>query len=241
MKLGIFSDIHGNLSAAKAVLKDLEKQNCDKIICLGDLVGYGPYPNECIDLVKKEADVILAGNHDHAAIGYTNVMSFNVYARSSAEWTLKRLSDENREFLESLPLTHSENDVFFVHASPVKPKEWNYVLTEHKAERAFECFQEKICFIGHSHVPVVFFKNENDIAVELKETEFFANDHRYIINVGSVGQPRDRNSCACYATFDLENKFFKLFRIEYDIESTQKAMLDFDLPVFLVKRLQYGN
>ncbi len=155
MRTAIISDIHANLDALKVVLDDLRAQNADRVVCLGDVVGYGPEPNECVQLVKETCAFTVVGNHDYAALGRLDTLAFNDYARAAADWTSEALSPESREFLEQLPLTKELDGMLLVHASPHAPEEWTYVLSYHEAERQFAAFTERLCFIGHSHLPVV--------------------------------------------------------------------------------------
>jgi len=242
MRYAIISDIHGNLAALEKVLKRIELEKCDKIICLGDVVGYGPFPNECVALVKNSCDFCLMGNHDHAALGLTDTKYFNTFAKMAIMWTRKALFDESREFLSGLPFQKSENDILFVHATPCEPVEWDYVLSSIDAMQNFHCFKEPVCFVGHSHVPVIFSLEENNaVTLSRDRTKTLQERRRYIINVGSVGQPRDGNSRSAFVFFDTETHIHQLERLEYDIHATQRAMLGFDLPFFLVERLAHGQ
>ncbi|NIA29801.1 MAG: metallophosphoesterase [Actinobacteria bacterium] len=242
MRYAIISDIHGNLAALEKVLERIDREKCDKIVCLGDIVGYGPFPNECVALVKKNCDFCLIGNHDHAALDLTDTAYFNTFAKIAIMWTRKALSKKSKEFLAGLPLQKSENDTLFVHATPCEPIEWEYVLSSFDAMQNFYCFNEPVCFIGHSHVPVVFSLGENkEISISRKESTELVQNSRYIINVGSVGQPRDGESKSAFVLFDTDTQTHQLVRVEYDIHATQRAMLKFDLPLFLVERLAHGQ
>ncbi|MDP8208503.1 MAG: metallophosphoesterase family protein [Candidatus Electryonea clarkiae] len=224
MIFAIISDIHGNLQALEKVLNDIESRKPDRVICLGDLVGYGANPNEVIDRIRQCADVVLAGNHDHAAIGLTDITVFNQFAFNAAIWTRKILTPENHEYLTSVPFTHSEDDLYFTHASPHNPEDWHYIFTRYDAEYAMEHAPTGIVFIGHTHVP---------------------NDHQTrngrLINVGSVGQPRDGDPRAAYTLFDNQTGERRLIRLDYDIKSAGKAILKAGLPKFLAERLVKGR
>jgi len=242
MRYAIISDIHGNLAALEKVLERIDREKCDKVVCLGDIVGYGPFPNECVALVKKSCDFCLMGNHDHAALGLTDTAYFNTFAKTAIMWTRKTLSNESKEFLAGLPLQKSENDILFVHATPCEPVEWKYVLSSFDASQNFHCFNESVCFIGHSHVPVVFsLGKDKEILISREESTKLIQDNRYIINVGSVGQPRDGDPRSAFVFFDTDTLTLQLVRVEYDIHTTQRAMLAFDLPLFLVERLARGQ
>lgn len=225
MKIAIISDIHSNLEALEAVVREIENEKVDKIYCLGDIVGYGPSPNECIDLVKSVTDKVVIGNHDSAVINQTDMMLFNSYARESTEWTRRMIKDENYEYLLNLPLKISENDLLFVHSTPLIPEDWNYILTQHSAEKQFNYFTEVACFIGHSHRPELF----------------RSIDHRLIVNVGSTGQPRDGNPKACFAVWDTDVNEYELKRKEYDIKAVYKKIVKAGLNEFLGERLMVGR
>ena len=242
MRYAIISDIHGNLAALDAVLKRIRQENCDKVVCLGDIVGYGPYPNECIEVVRHQCHYTIMGNHDHAAIGHTSTSYFNIYAKMAIEWTSTELLPSSREFLENLEFQRSENDILFVHATPIDPEEWNYILSIYEANSNFKEFEEKVSFVGHSHVPMVFELNSGNRTKAKKDTQFkFEDGSRYIINVGSVGQPRDGNPMSSFGIYNSDTNEYQNVRQEYDIFKTQKAMMDRDLPYFLVERLSRGQ
>jgi diadenosine tetraphosphatase ApaH/serine/threonine PP2A family protein phosphatase len=245
LRTAFISDIHANLDALNVVLEDIKGQNIDRIVCLGDIVGYGPEPNECSSLVKEVAKVTVVGNHDYAALGKMDTLGFNEYARAAADWTAESLSEDAVQFLESLPLTALLDDgqTLLVHASPLNPERWTYVLSYQEAQRQFEAFKERLCFIGHSHLPVVIEENGDEInALEFPEAVPLRlhRDRRYIVNVGSVGQPRDRDPRTGYAWYDDEMDAAMLRRLEYDVDAVQKKILDAGLPPFLAQRLSDG-
>ncbi len=243
MKYAFISDIHGNLAALEQVFKLVEILECDKIICLGDIVGYGPFPNACIKAIRRRADQIVIGNHDSAAIIKTPMTYFNKYAKEAIYWTRRELSDENKTWLESLDFVHLEYRFRAVHATPHSPEKWDYILTLPDAFFNFVRFPEKICFIGHSHVPVVFKYHDEteDVTMEPGPAVGLLDDSRYIINVGSVGQPRDRDPRASFGVYDDNLQVFRLYRTEYNIAATQSAMQERGLPGFLIQRLESGE
>ncbi len=242
MKYGLISDIHGNLEALEAVLKELEHETVDEILCLGDLIGYGPDPEACVNLVREHASVILAGNHDYASLGLLDISYFNPHARRAIEWTSSQISEKTRKFLTERPLK-VEFDLFtIVHATPLNPSAWDYILSLEDAVENFPHFQGQCCFIGHSHVPVVIVQDQSQKVSVKQVTELtFVENERYIINIGSVGQPRDFDPRATFATFDTEAKHYRLFRVHYDIQKTQKKILERGLPPFLAERLSTGQ
>lgn len=242
MKYAIISDIHGNLEALDTVLTEIEKQKVDSIVCLGDIVGYGPNPNECVDKVREVAEVSLAGNHDYAPLGKLDLSYFNPWARDAIRWTSDELSEASIEFLLGLPLKLELNGFTIVHATPEQPAEWNYILTIGDAARNFSEFEGQVCFIGHSHVPMaVSLDQEGEYLVQKENPLTIQDDMRYIINVGSVGQPRDLNPRACFAIYDNEEKKYELFRVEYNINETQSKIRKSGLPEFLAERLELGQ
>ncbi len=244
MKIAFISDIHANLDALEVVLADLAEQGADRIICLGDIVGYGPQPNDCVKRVREKASVTVVGNHDHAAVGLMDTLAFNEYARAAADWTAEALEAENVEYLRSLPLQLVDDGIRLVHASPLEPERWTYVLSFPEAERQFTAFEEPLCFLGHSHLPVVI---ERSPGAELQALQYPAEDWlsldpecRYIVNVGSVGQPRDRDPRSAYVLYEKETHSVMLRRLAYPVESVQQKILAAGLPNFLATRLSSG-
>lgn len=241
MRYAIISDIHGNLGALEQVLRRIEAEKCDKIVCLGDLVGYGPFPNECVRRVKEAAEIVILGNHDDAVIGRTDTIYFNVYAKFAIEWTRTEIQHDVMSTLENLASTGKIEDCLLVHASPFRPLEWNYVFDLKDAKQNFDSFEEQICFIGHSHIPVVFSTNRSgEIFRERVASVKVKKGYQHIINVGSVGQPRDGNPNACFAIYDNSAGKVTIIRQEYGITNTQIAMYEKNLPDYLIKRLQHG-
>jgi predicted phosphodiesterase len=242
LRYGIISDIHSNLDALNAVLNSIKNQGIDKLICLGDIVGYGPEPNECVENIKSNADLTLAGNHDFAVLDKTDITKFNRHAKSAIQWTKKHLSDTSREFLQSLSLIEEVENFVFVHATPDIPIQWKYILSLYDAYLIFLSFEETICFFGHTHVPSIFVKNQNGhVDFRMVSNITINPENQYLINVGSVGQPRDRDPRAAYAVFDTTSMIYDLYRIEYDIKSTQSKMKNANLDRFLIYRLQDGR
>lgn len=240
-KIAIISDIHANFQALTAVLESIDNLGIEDIVCLGDVVGYGAQPNECIDLLRKRDIPTLAGNHDHAAVGMTDITFFNAVAKEAVHWTRANLTEENLDWLRERPFTYEmDPSLLFVHASPNEPAAWNYVLTYGQARASFEKFDQKICFIGHSHQPaIVQKKGEELFCPEGHEAKIDA-ESRYLINVGSVGQPRDRNPAACFVYMDFIEDKIVFVRVDYEIEAAQGAILDQGLPEELAERLGYG-
>ena len=243
MRYAIISDIHGNVEALQAVLADINKRSIDSIICLGDIVGYYPDPEKCVDLVKKEVDYCVAGNHDYAAIGRIDTQNFTYYAYAAMEWTKQNISDRAKEYLQSLPLTVTLEKMFFTHSSPSNPQDWVYVFPDSE-ETVFEAFNSlmySLNFIGHTHWPSIMIQEDDRIILHSEHSIEIANSHFYLINVGSVGQPRDFDSRSCYALYDTDTNEIMLVRVEYDLRITQKKIREKHLPMFLAERLEKGR
>jgi predicted phosphodiesterase len=243
VKYALITDIHGNLEALEQVLKKIEVEACDKIICLGDVVGYGPFPNECVEQVRDKANSNIVGNHDSAAIAMTDISSFNENAGKAIIWTRRQLTSANQHYLADLSLTWSEPGAFFVHASPKNPVEWRYIFLPDDVDDAFHSFNQKVCFFGHTHIPVTYyFDSVHASYFSLNHTEIDLNETgRFLINVGSVGQPRDGNPQAAFGIYNSNTGIYRHLRVDYDIRKTQKAMEQFHLPRFLIQRLQKGR
>lgn len=242
MRYGLISDIHGNLEALTAVLSEIDKLHVDTILCLGDVVGYGPNPNECVELVRERAAVCLIGNHDEASLGRVDLEFFNYIAREAIEWTMRELNQESSAYLRSLPYTHEFENVLIVHASPDEPRRWNYIISLEDAEQSFAAFEQQMCFIGHSHTPwVIDLPPSGRMQVRQEYPTSFEDRHRYLINVGSVGQPRDRNPFAAFGILDTQKKEYALKRTAYEVAKTQKKIRAQGLPSFLADRLAAGQ
>jgi predicted phosphodiesterase len=241
MNFAAISDVHGNLEALQAVLKDIQQRNIDRIFFLGDAVGYGPNPNECVEILKDTCSILLAGNHDWATLGLTDIDYFNEYAKAAVLWTRKVLTEESRRIIGTFPIIKSmkKENMLLVHASPKEPEAWHYLLTLWDAEINFHYFRERICIIGHSHMPFVIERLPSGEMITYRKEALLGGEKRYIINSGSVGQPRDRDSRACYVTID-DNRA-KIVRVEYNREETERKMHEAGLPLPLIERLSRGT
>ncbi len=242
MKYGFFSDVHSNLEALKACVIDFRAEKIDKLYFLGDAVGYGPCPDECVKLIDDIAEVKLMGNHDYAALGLMETEYFNQYAAESMGWTKSSISEKTIELMSDFELTHKLDDILLVHSSPREPESWHYILDMEDAEENFSFFAEKICLVGHTHRPYIVYKDQISEAVLSKQTEEIARDDvRFLINIGSVGQPRDGDPRSCYLIYDSETGMLKLKRVQYDVKSTQEYMAKVGLPDYLIERLAAGR
>jgi diadenosine tetraphosphatase ApaH/serine/threonine PP2A family protein phosphatase len=243
MKYGIYSDIHGNLEALQRVLESMKRLGVEKRVCLGDIVGYGPFPNECVELVAQNSDITILGNHDSVAIGRESSEGWNNYnAQKAIEWTSKVLTPASIDFFNKLPYMVSEPPLLFVHASPWSPADWKYVSSLDDAVDAFSFFTEKICFIGHTHWPIiVIMEGEQSFKVSETLSYTLGPDQRILVNDGSVGQPRDRNPLASWCLCDTETNSVEIIRVAYDISKTQAAMKKSGFAEFLINRLSEGR
>ena len=243
MKYAVISDIHGNLEAICAVLKDIKKRRADVVICLGDVVGYYPDPGRCIELVRTHSAHCVAGNHDCAAIGMTDTSCFTYYAFAAIEWTRQHLTQSDKEYLHSLPLTFEQDDLFFAHASPVNPRKFSYVFpdNEDSISEVLKNMMHRINFIGHTHWPFILSKEADRVVLHSGSTVEIRGECSYLINVGSVGQPRDFDNRSCYALYDTDKGTVSLRRVKYNYKVTQKKIRENNLPMFLAERLEKGR
>ncbi len=243
MRYAIIADIHANLDALNAVREDIERQGgVDEVWCLGDVVGYGPEPRECISLLRQMTDICVAGNHDWAATEKLGTADFNPDAAAAIRWTAQQLDPKDIEYLNNLPLVIERGDFTLVHGSPREPV-WEYILSTDSAKENFSCFKSAYCLVGHSHRPMVFsYSKTGDCSVILFPTDsgLVLGKSRLIINPGGVGQPRDGDPRASYAIYDSESRQIRLCRVPYDISATQAKMTAQGLPSRLMARLSYG-
>lgn len=242
MKIALISDIHGNLEALKTVLEDVKTRKVDKIHCLGDVVGYGSEPRACLELVRDQCDIKLMGNHEYVALGLQTLDDLNELAQQSIGWTTNQLTDREFSIIADFEMDAVEEDCYFVHSSPHQPDRWNYILTAWEAEQGFTHCKHKIGFLGHTHLPMIFSQGK-DGSVRCQTGHDFDpfEDTRYLVNVGSVGQPRDGDPRACYCVYDSAECSVAYHRISYDIKRTQDKMTKAKLPSMLIERLEVGR
>lgn len=241
MRHALLSDVHGNLPALEAVLADVAKRGVDDMVCLGDFVGYGADPNECIARLEDRIEWGLLGNHDQAVVDPSVLSDFNDDAAAAARWTRRQLTPRNLAYLGARPLFARWHGARLAHASPSDPGSWNYLITADDAEQEFEWFDEPVCFVGHTHMPIVFQWSHGIEAVSHEHRFQARRDRRYLIVVPSVGQPRDGDPRAGYLVWDDESWTFEQVRLEYDIERAAQRILDAGLPPWLAERLRLGN
>ena len=241
MKYGILGDIHANLEALEAVLEDMEKQGVKKFVSVGDLVGYGANPIECIDIVRNRLKAtVTAGNHDFAAVDKLNIDFFNAYARESALLTRKTLPEEHKAYIRSLKLVEYCDNFTVVHSTLYSPELFEYIQTSYDAHLSFEQQTTPLSFMGHSHVPVNFFKRKNvsfNMDTEVKIDE----NTKIMVNVGSIGQPRDENPDAVSVVYDSDEALIRVSRVRYDVEKAARKIVSSGLPEILAERLKYGR
>jgi len=241
MRILVLSDIHANLTALEKVLQDAGE--VDATWCLGDIVGYGPDPNECVALLRQRANLTcLLGNHDAAVLDRIPLETFNHDARRSIEWIQRIVSPATIQFLSTLPEKILVEEVTLVHGSPRNPV-WEYVLDLYNAAQNFNHFDTRVCMVGHTHLPIAYIASENPRDVRWViplENESITIEHRAILNPGSVGQPRDHDPRASYAIFNSETYTWQVQRVEYDVRSVQKRIRAADLPARHALRLLEG-
>jgi len=243
MRYAIIADIHANLAAFTAVLVDIERRgDAEEVWCLGDIVGYGPDPHQCIELLRQTNHVCVAGNHDWAAIGKIDTSEFNSDAAAACHWTAQQLTPEDIQYLKHLPPVIHQGDFTLVHGSPREPI-WEYLLSISSARESFAYFKSRFCLVGHSHVPLVFrYSGSGACSFSQFSTSIglALAKNRLIINPGAVGQPRDGDPRASYAIYDTESRLVRLYRVSYDITTTQARMAKYNLPMSLIARLSHG-
>ena len=245
MRYGVFSDVHSNLEALESVLSAFKKDRIQSFLCLGDIVGYGPNPNECVQKISGLKKVqATGGSHDYASVGMKEMTWFNDFAARALTWTKRHLKEENRNFLMRLPRLVDSSLFTMAHGSPRDPID-EYLLSSRQYLDNLEFFRTPVCFIGHTHVPCVFYTDSLGVIQHkpLAEGETFKFDPqgKTIVNAGSVGQPRDGDSRACGLIYDTDKNEVKMVRREYDIPAVQAKMKQASLPLFLIERLSYGR
>jgi len=243
VRYAVFSDVHANLEALEAMLADAGRRSPDAYLCLGDVVGYGPEPNECTARVRELRPTVVAGNHDRGAVDRLEPSAFSSLARAAIEWTAGALTEETRAFLAALPERFESPGFLAVHGSPREPIT-EYILDLPTALAVFAGTEFGLCFVGHTHMPAVFVRGEDGHiktqAFRRDEPLRLAGASRYIINAGSVGQPRDGDPRAAYLVFDDEEMTATLHRVLYPVAATQAKMVARGLPPLLSRRLAVG-
>lgn len=243
MKIGLFSDIHSNLNALQVVIDFYKANPCDEYLCLGDVVGYGPQPDECCDVVRNFANVTILGNHDAAVCGRMGYAYYYDAARNVIDYHARLLGESNMAWLKQLPYMHKHAEGFTIcHGSPIEPQEFNYVFFIEQAQQLLPFYDslDHITFIGHSHLTKAFSLTPESAEDITSNTITFDPDKKYFVTVGSVGQPRDYDNRACCTIYDTETKTIQYYRLPYDIEGTVRKLFDSEITYNFGKRLYMG-
>ncbi len=240
MKYAIFGDIHGNIDALNTVMEDARENECEKFVCLGDIVGYNAAPGECLDLIRDLDCPVVRGNHDHYCSTDASLDDFHPLAAKVITWTREKLSEDQIQFLRDLKYSRTVGGFTIVHSTLDMPDKWGYVFEELEAETHFNYQTTAVCFHGHTHVPL-FFEKSTGVRRDFYTTIKIGLGKKYFINIGSVGQPRDGDPRAAYVIYDTKKKEVELRRVEYDIAAAQQKIRDAGLPERLALRLEKGK
>jgi predicted phosphodiesterase len=243
VRYALLGDIHGNTEALETVLANVRSENVDRVVCLGDIVGYGAEPAKCLEIIRDLKCDVIAGNHDWAAVGKLSIDQFNAYAKAAALWTRDQLSQDHKDFLAALPLTITYDEFAVAHGTFHQPEAFNYIQTVFDAQQSFAALKKlgaNLGFLGHSHVPVGFFDTD-PITYTLDQEIPVDEEMAVIVNAGSVGQPRDENNKASWAMLDTETKLVTIKRVEYDIDGAAAKIRQVGLPEILALRLYQGK
>ena len=238
MKIVVISDVHGNLEALNRVLKYIDNMEGEnRIVCLGDIVGYGPDPAECFKIVESLTDKICLGNHEDSILDTDYDYQMTKHALEAIRWTRSIVDEEIRETINNLPLLIEEDNVLYGHASPDDPMKWKYITNARNAYSSLIEMKHSLCFVGHSHIPGIYVYNE--LQGNSNKATLSKND-KTIVNVGSVGQSRDGSPMLSFAVFDDDNWRVEIIRLEYDYQETMSKIKKANLPLFLAERLAKG-
>ena len=240
MKFAIFGDIHANLEALNAVLEDANNHGCSHFVCMGDIVGYNANPQECLATIRGLDCPVVKGNHDEVVSSDTELIGLNPLAEQAMAWTRDNLDQEDKTYLMNLKLVRQVRDFTIAHATLDSPGGWGYVTSKFHALESFGYQYTPVCFIGHTHVPAFYVKTSTveELSERVLDVE---NGKKYLINVGSVGQPRDGDPRASYCIYDIGGQRIVNRRVEYDIKSAQDKIISAGLPDKLAERLSCGN
>lgn len=240
MKFAIFGDIHANLEALETVLTDAADNDCTDFVCIGDVVGYNANPHECLQIVRDLDCPLVKGNHDEEATTSAPLGGMNPLAKQALEWTREHLTREDKEYLMNVKLVRQVHHFTIVHATLDTPGSWGYVTNKFDAMASFSYQFTPVCFYGHTHTPKVYAKGDSVEVLEGEEA-LIEPAKKYFINVGSVGQPRDGDWRSSYAIYDVFNQKVTFRRLEYDLKTAQRKIIDAGLPEMLANRLAVGK
>lgn len=242
MRYCVFSDVHSNLEAFEAVLDAFSKEGADRYVYLGDIVGYGADPHACIERLKLlEPEVLVAGNHEWGLLGLLDMEYFNEYAGASIAWTRGVINKEDTEYLRSFQLSCESGCCTFVHGSLEEPAAFKYVMDKEDAGLTMKLSGTRFTFVGHSHAAGVYYSGEDGVVRATAAKVIAQKKFRYLVNAGSVGQPRDGDPRAAYVIYDDEGPSFEIKRVAYDIKAAQDKILKAGLPAWLASRLSEGR
>ena len=239
MKYAVISDVHSNLEALECVLTEIRRRKADQIICLGDVVGYGANPSECLKLVREASQEVIMGNHDRAVEDIKLRDYFNDWAREAIEWTAGILSNGEKKEIRKFPpvVIDRKQNVTWAHGSPYKPEEFHYLFSEADTKPSFKILETDFCFFGHTHIPSLFTSKTHEARYLTTGSYQLARGERYLINPGSVGQPRDRNPKLSFALFDSDQLTLEILRLDYDNKKAADKIRKAGLPAYLADRL----
>jgi diadenosine tetraphosphatase ApaH/serine/threonine PP2A family protein phosphatase len=241
MRYAIISDIHSNLVALDACLAEIDRLGVETILCLGDIVGYGADPNGCVARVRERAAHVVLGNHDAAVAGRTDPGTFNGDARSAVEWTRAALAPEHLDYLKALPYVQVvDREILIVHSGPGRPPAWEYLFDVLDAEREFATFEQQLCFVGHTHFPQCFIESGGEVRQLQPPCHQLARGERALVNVGSVGQPRDGDARAAFGLYDGRSATIEIRRVQYDVVRVKDGIRAVELPASAATRLDWG-
>lgn len=240
MKCAIFGDVHANLEALTVVLADIEAEKPDAVYCTGDVVGYGADPTKCLEIVRALGCPIVAGNHEYAVVGKTDITYFNREAMEGVMWTRGQLNEAEVTYIRNMALTAEVEGGILVHSTPAGPEGFGYIFTVPDAMRAFNCMGPGVCFVGHSHIPITFWV-EDGIKYDTESQIDLSKAEKALVNVGSVGQPRDHDPRAAYALYDTEAKSLEIRRLDYDYGAASRKIMAAGLPESNAYRIAVGQ
>lgn len=240
MRFAIFSDIHANLEALEAVLADATENKCTHFVCLGDVVGYNANPHECVARVQELDCPIVKGNHDEQASISESSRDFNEMAEAAIQWTRDQLTEADKSWLRELKMLQQVDEFTIVHATLDMPEQWGYVFNDLDAAASFPHQHTSVCFFGHTHVPMVFVRDEGVQRLKIDKLRIDSGK-KYFINGGSVGQPRDGEWRAAYCIYHVEDGVVEQRRVKYDLETAQEKIIKAGLPRLLAERLDVGR
>jgi len=242
MRIGIFSDVHANIEALTAILKALETRGVDQYVCLGDIIGYGADPAPCIKAIREKTTHVVIGNHDAAGSGRMNLEDYYAEARDAIKYSWSKIDDSDKNWLRGLPYSVRDGEILYSHGAPHAPELFEYLFSEDQVDDYRHDFPKlaTVTFIGHSHLTVGFDITPREVAGFVEPVVTLEKDHKYIFTVGSVGQPRDRDTRAACVIFDNIARRVEYVRVPYDISATQQKILAAGLPHQFAQRLQLG-